>query len=105
MAVPNTELVHGLGVDWYLRVKRKGLKNGYMQEYIYLVKVVCESGKCYEYSIGNAEEIDRIMSEIKKKDERPYARKRGRGAEPSVAPRAGFEPARGLPHRLSRPAP
>ena len=103
--VPDTELGLGLGVHWYIRAKRKRLKSGEERVYLYLVKVTCANGFCDEDWIANVEEIERIIKEYKKNNARPYTRRGVEVRSPQVAPRAGFEPARGLPHRLSRPAP
>ena len=46
-----------------------------------------------------------IIAEYKSRHPRPYRKRGDGGSAPVVAPRAGFEPARGPPHRLSRPAP
>ena len=89
--VPSTELAGSVGVNWYLRVKRKKLRNGEEREYLYLVKVTCRNGKCREEWIGNVEEIERIIREYKRKNPRPYRKRGNRGGAPMVRP-PGFEP-------------
>ncbi|MEB2837055.1 MAG: hypothetical protein GSR80_000353 [Desulfurococcales archaeon] len=56
--------------------------------YIYLVKVVCRGGGCREHSIGNVEEIERIIAEYKRKHPRPYRNLGYGGCGPVVAPRS-----------------
>ena len=77
-----------MGVHWYIREK-KG-KNG--RSYTYLVKVVCENGRCREYSIGNVEVIGQVMQERKSKGPRPYRRRGVEGRSPQVVRPPGFEP-------------
>ncbi len=83
--VPNVEPGAQLGVNYYFRRKKKKLKSGEVREYIYLVKVVCENGRCRQQELGNLEEIEKIVGEYKGRNPRPYTRKR-------VADPGGFEP-------------
>ena len=87
-AVPNTEPVPRVGVHWYLREKRG--RSG--RTYIYLVKVVCENGKCRQQNIGNVEAIEQVMMKHKKSGPRPYAKNRGNGGPAPVVRPPGFEP-------------
>ena len=72
-----------MGIYWYIKEK-KGNR--------YLVKVIQENGKRKEIWLGNVEEIEKIITEYKKHNKRPYNRSRGKGAEPLVADPGGFEP-------------
>ncbi len=97
--VPNLEQVPAVGVNYYLVRKKKRLKSGEERIYLYLVKVVCMNGQCERYEIGNVEEIDRIMAEYKKRNPRPYRRRRKKRSPAPLCPRisvlagpGGFEP-------------
>ena len=89
--VPNMELAGSVGVNWYLRRKKKRLKSGEIREYLYLVKVTCVNGSCDQDWIANVEEIERIIKEYKRKNPRPYRKRGNRGGAPMVRP-PGFEP-------------
>ena len=69
----------------FYRIKKKGNK-------YYLIKEWYdpETRKRHCISLGNCEQIEKLVLKIRSE---------------GLAPGAGFEPARGYPHRLSRPAP
>ncbi len=81
-----------MGINYYLRRKSKKLKNGEIKEYVYLFKSICINGKCKQINIGNVEEIDKIITEYKKKNTRPYWKRRRSPASVCVAGPGGFEP-------------
>ena len=72
-----------MGTYWYLRKKRDKL---------YLVRVDIAGGRRKETWIGNVEEIQKIITEYKKRNTRPYWKMRWSPASRCVAGPGGFEP-------------
>ncbi len=107
------ETVVGLGPYWRLK-----LEDGR----VYLTKISYEGGRQTEKGIGNVEALEVISDWFRNRGYRldkrtvrkileqvfegncPPCKCKGVEGRSPLAPRAGFEPARGLPHRLSRPA-
>ncbi len=79
-------------VYWFLRRYRG---------HVYLVKVEVMDGRQRVKWVENVEAMEQVMDYVKKKGPKPYHRLCGGGPKElgvsGVAPRAGFEPARGLP--------
>ncbi len=104
----------GVGLGPYWRLKLDGGR-------VYLTKISYERGRQVEKSIGNVEALEVIADWFRSRGYRLDKRTvekilerilngncppcKGVEGRSPLAPRAGFEPARGLPHRLSRPAP